>query len=196
MTATKILQQLKDDGIAEFSNAYFSKLVKEGKISYTLDGKRKTYSYETVVRELALFRTRPPSHNSKNKIEPTPKAISTKSVEERLQNKDNQDSLAESIRGIGEEISLNDSKVWLTVVQAQTAELKLEQARGELISRAEVESGYFVLARNIRDALLSIPPKLAGMVSGETDPLKNQIIIADTIQEALENLSEIKFDEQ
>ena len=197
MTATKILQQLKDDGIAEFSNAYFSKLVKEGKISYTLDGKRKTYSYETVVRELALFRTRPPSHNSKNKIESMPREIDLGEIGENLSlDEERQVALARAIREMGERVTLNEAKIWATVVKGEADDLKLKHLKRELVSREEVEHAYFVIARNVRDALIGITPRVAGMVSGETDPLKNQITIADAIQEALENLSEIKFDEQ
>ena len=75
---------------------------------------------------------------------------------------------------------------------AEREELRNLKLKGELVSKEEVEKEWFRIARQVRDALLNIPARLAGVVSAEKNYDKNFASIEQEIRQALEGLPTAK----
>jgi Zn-dependent protease with chaperone function len=56
--------------------------------------------------------------------------------------------------------------------EAELAELKLSEQRGELVRAADVRAAYAKKAAALREALLQIPARLAAVLAAETDHSK------------------------
>ena len=65
--------------------------------------------------------------------------------------------------------------------EAEMAELKLSEQRGELVRAADVRSAYSKRAAGLREALLQIPARLAAVLAAETDHAR----VHDTLQAEL-----------
>ena len=85
--------------------------------------------------------------------------------------------------------TLAEEKTRLTKAKADREELNLAVRSKELIEVATVEKVVFEKARQIRDALQSIPDRIAGIVSAEGDQAKNHATLSREIQQALEALT-------
>ena len=58
-----------------------------------------------------------------------------------------------------------------------------------MVDKFEVENEAFTVRRRIRDTLLTIPDRIAGIVSAEPDQRKNYDLLMKEITAALEELS-------
>jgi|GEM_PF-3839223 len=72
----------------------------------------------------------------------------------------------------------------------QIAELDYKIKLGEYISKAEVESSFFEVARKVRDMLLNLPSKMALRVIGKKDIKEIERILDEEIRYILGNLSQ------
>ena len=72
--------------------------------------------------------------------------------------------------------------------KAKLAKLEYEHKIGQLVDRESVEREAFRVARVVRDAMLSIPDRLAALVTAETDQAKNHAILTKEIMAALKGL--------
>ena len=68
-------------------------------------------------------------------------------------------------------------------------EIRNRQKLGELVERALVEKEWFTLGRQVRDALMNIPARLAGVVASEKNQEKCFAHIEREIRQALEGLA-------
>lgn len=82
------------------------------------------------------------------------------------------------------------SKQVLDYYQAKTAQLDYEAKIGKLVLKDDVEREAFKVARRVRDAMLNIPNRLAGIVAAETDQAKVHAILTREIHQALESLAQ------
>ncbi len=57
-----------------------------------------------------------------------------------------------------------------------------------MVDRESVEREAFRVARVVRDAMLSLPDRLAALVTAETDQAKNHAILTKEIMAALKGL--------
>jgi phage terminase Nu1 subunit (DNA packaging protein) len=73
--------------------------------------------------------------------------------------------------------------------KALLSELEYRKQVGELVKRSAVEAGWFRTGRQVRDGLLNIPPRIAGIVAAETDQRKVHEIIDAEIRRVLKVLS-------
>jgi phage terminase Nu1 subunit (DNA packaging protein) len=75
--------------------------------------------------------------------------------------------------------------------KARLAELELEQREGKLVEADVVQRESFKAARQVRDALLNLPDRVAGLLAAETNQFKVHQLLTKEIRRALEDL---KFD--
>lgn len=85
--------------------------------------------------------------------------------------------------------TLAEEKTRLTKAKADREELNLAVRSKELIEVSTVEKVVFEKGRQIRDALQSIPDRIAGIVSAEGDQIKNHATLSREIHQALEALT-------
>ena len=73
--------------------------------------------------------------------------------------------------------------------KAKLAKLEYEEKIGRLVDRESVEREAFHVARVVRDAMMSIPDRLAGLVTAEGDQVKNHAVLTQEILAALKGLA-------
>lgn len=82
------------------------------------------------------------------------------------------------------------------VVKVQTARLRLQRLKGELVDRARAATQVFALARAERDAWLGWPTRVAALMAAElgSDSHTVQTLLERHVRQHLEGLSEIDVD--
>ncbi len=88
-----------------------------------------------------------------------------------------------------EEHTLLEQKIRWNKARATREEMDLKVRTGELIETSKVEHEAFTVARIVRDAMLSIPDRLAGLVTAESDQAKNHALLTKEIFDALKRLA-------
>ena len=88
----------------------------------------------------------------------------------------------------GEQISYAQARAQHEGFKARLAQLELEQREGKLVEAEAVKRESFRAARQVRDALLNLPDRVAGELAAETNQFKvHQRLVAE-IRRALEEL--------
>lgn len=77
------------------------------------------------------------------------------------------DSGADVGSSAGGEVSFLRARMANEVLKAQTARVRLEKMKGELVDRARATNAVFDLARRERDAWLNWPPRVAANMAAE-----------------------------
>jgi len=72
--------------------------------------------------------------------------------------------------------------------RAKMAELDYQERLGKLIDKEKADEEYFRIGRLVRDALLNIPSRLAGILAAESDQRKVHDLLEKEIRQALEAL--------
>lgn len=72
---------------------------------------------------------------------------------------------------------------------AALTKLKYEREVGDLIETAEVNRQIFGLAREVRDAMLNIPDRIAAQLASTTDEHKVHALLSDEINSSLAGFS-------
>ena len=72
--------------------------------------------------------------------------------------------------------------------KAEIARLEYEEKIGKLVEVEKVEKEAFRIGRLVRDAVLSVPDRLAGLLAAETDQHKVHTMIMRELSRALEDL--------
>lgn len=73
---------------------------------------------------------------------------------------------------------------------ARIRELEFLEKMGDLVDAREVENHLFRTSRQIRDAMLGIPDRLAAVLAAENDAAKCHELILSEIERVLEDLKE------
>lgn len=73
---------------------------------------------------------------------------------------------------------------------ADLREIELQERRGNLIGRADVEEQAFKAARIVREGMLAIPDRLAHLLAAESDPAKIHAAMTEEIRKVLVGCSE------
>lgn len=73
--------------------------------------------------------------------------------------------------------------------RAELARLQFEQATGQLVEKDKVEAEAFRVGRLVRDAVLNIPSRLAGILAAETDQRRVHDLLEQELRQALEALA-------
>jgi len=85
--------------------------------------------------------------------------------------------------------TLHAHKVRQAEIDIAMSELALERERGHLVPAADVEKEAFETARRVRDALASMPDRLAPVLAGILDPLEVRRVLADEVRKACAELA-------
>lgn len=72
--------------------------------------------------------------------------------------------------------------------RAELARLELEERIGKLVDKEKVEAEAFRVGRLVRDSMLNIPSRLAGILAAETDQRRVHDLLEKEIRQALEAL--------
>ena len=102
----------------------------------------------------------------------------------------------EAPEGDGGQVSFLRARMANEVLKAQTARVRLQKMKGELVDRAKATAMVFDLARRERDAWLNWPPRVAANMAAELDVdahLMEQVLDR-FLREHLAELAEIRIE--
>ena len=85
--------------------------------------------------------------------------------------------------------SFNESRAKSEFFRAEMARLDLEEKEELLCEADKVKSAAFTLARSVRDALDSIPDRVANQFAAETDSVVIHQTLQEELRKALERLT-------
>lgn len=96
----------------------------------------------------------------------------------------------------GGEMSFLKARMANEVLKAQTAKVRLQKLKGELVDRPKAVSMVFDLARRERDAWISWPPRVAANMAAELgiDAHKVEVILDKYLRSHLMELAELKIE--
>lgn len=98
--------------------------------------------------------------------------------------------LTTRVAGSEQEIpSFNESRAKSEHFRAELARLDLEVKEEKLCEVEKVEREAFSLARSVRDAVNSIPDRVANQFAAETDPVVIHQALSEELRKALERLT-------
>jgi phage terminase Nu1 subunit (DNA packaging protein) len=86
-------------------------------------------------------------------------------------------------------LDFHEEKARLTKMQADKAEMEVREMSGELVRVDDVLQDWESILMDCKGKLLSIPSKLATLVTDIENPAEAQNLIEDHIREALEELA-------
>ena len=82
----------------------------------------------------------------------------------------------------------------LNAARADKTELEVKIKSGEYVDLKEVRAVWMEMVLRFKSRLELMPQAVAGQVSLEMDPGKNMILLRDTIDQALKELSRLTFE--
>ena len=151
----QVLTLLEEEGIVTTTKQAFSQQVQRGNIPFkNVEGyKHKFFDYKAVVlsvKNSGLFGyERPTGEDEESGYD-----ISMEALQQRL--KDNP--------------TLTDANIIKAIVAGEKEQLKLDEQKGLLIYRSEVENIAFNASRVIRDKILTIPERLSNELATMNNP--------------------------
>lgn len=87
-------------------------------------------------------------------------------------------------------ITYTDARALREVYDAQRRQLELQARRGELVNREEVEREAYRLYRQLRDACMNLPPRLAAQLAAETDEAACHDLLESELQRVFSDFAE------
>jgi hypothetical protein len=85
-------------------------------------------------------------------------------------------------------LNINEASAAKLAAQAQIAELEVQKLLGKTLARDEVELEAARIATIIRDGLLALPDRLAGLVAAETEESVVRALMREEVVKLLEEL--------
>ena len=86
--------------------------------------------------------------------------------------------------------SFNDSRAKTEYFRAEMARLDLEEKEEKLCDAEKVKREAFSIARSVRDAVNSIPDRVANQFAAETDSVVIHQALSEELRKALERLTD------
>lgn len=86
--------------------------------------------------------------------------------------------------------SFNDSRAKTEYFRAEMARLDLEEKEEKLCDAQKVKREAFSMARSVRDAINSIPDRVANQFAAETDSVVIHQALSEELRKALERLTD------
>ena len=101
-----------------------------------------------------------------------------------------------SSEATGGEVSFLRARMANEVLKAQTAKVRLEKMKAEVIDRARATAMVFDLARRERDAWLNWPPRVAANMAAElgVDAHRMEQVLDMYLRQHLTEMAEVKID--
>jgi hypothetical protein len=96
----------------------------------------------------------------------------------------------------GGEVSFVRARMANEVLKAQTARVRLQKMKGELVDRARAVTAVFDLARRERDAWLNWPPRVAALMAAElgVEAHAMETVLEARVRQHLAELAEVKVE--
>jgi hypothetical protein len=96
----------------------------------------------------------------------------------------------------GGEVSFVKARMANEVLKAQTARVRLQKMKGEVVDRARATAMVFDLARRERDAWLNWPPRVAADIAAElgAEPHAVEQVLMRYLRRHLTEMSEVKVE--
>ena len=96
----------------------------------------------------------------------------------------------------GGEVSFVKARMANEVLKAQTARVRLQKMKGEVVDRARATAMVFDLARRERDAWLNWPPRVAADIAAElgAEPYAVEQVLMRYLRRHLAEMSEVKVE--
>jgi hypothetical protein len=96
----------------------------------------------------------------------------------------------------GGEVSFVRARMANEVLKAQTARVRLQKMKGEVVDRARATAMVFDLARRERDAWLNWPPRVAALMAAELGVEAHQMetVLERHVRAHLGELAEVKVE--
>ncbi|MDO5623041.1 MAG: elements of external origin [Paracoccus sp. (in: a-proteobacteria)] len=106
------------------------------------------------------------------------------------------DAGADTAPDAGGEVSFLRARMANEVLKAQTAKVRLQKMKAELVDRARATTMVFDLARRERDAWLNWPPRVAANMAAElgTDPHAMEQMLDRYLRAHLAELAEVRLE--
>lgn len=122
---------------------------------------------------------------------PVPRAA-LDAVKDTLREAGNEPGAAEG----GGEVSFVRARMANEVLKAQTARVRLQKMKGEVVDRARATAMVFDLARRERDAWLNWPPRVAALMAAELGVEAHQMetVLERHVRAHLGELAEVKVE--
>jgi len=99
-------------------------------------------------------------------------------------------ALSSDLKELAAQTTLNEAKTINEILRGKLQELEYKQRIGELVSKREVEREAYELAKRVRDAILSIPDRVAAVLAAQTDQRRIREILLEELHHALEILAQ------
>ena len=87
--------------------------------------------------------------------------------------------------------SLTGSRRMKERLAVEKMQIAIQKEKGELIHISDVTNRCSEFSRTVRDAILSIPDRLAPLVAASTDVAECHKMLTDELEQALENLANV-----
>ena len=134
----------------------------------------------------------PQSHRSSPTAPPVIKPVPSSAIT----------SVAETLREAGEapesggEMSFMRARMANEVLKAQTARVRLQKMKGELVDRGKTTAHVFDLARQERDAWLNWPPRVAANMAAELGVEAHELerVLDKYLRQQLSEMAEVKIE--
>lgn len=158
-------------------------LANKGKISIeVIDGIKK------VNPTIAKKEYKANQDSTAAKKNPSGKKKPTKKVTKEITKKDIEKLKPKMYEGMTTADAERQDKVW----KARLSQLKFMEQSGELIDASKVKIQAFEMGRKVRDAILSVAPRLSHELAAETDPHQLEIKLTKELNSALEKIIGVK----
>lgn len=100
----------------------------------------------------------------------------------------------EVIRSVDfDKITYHEAQTQEKRYKAALAKLEYEQKIAELVKIKQVQKEAFEIARKVRDGILNIPGRIAGILAAESDAFVIEQILIKEFKQILEELSNVKI---
>ena len=96
----------------------------------------------------------------------------------------------------GGEMSFLKARMANEVLKAQTAKVRLQKLKGEVVDRSRAVASVYDLARRERDAWLNWPPRVAANMAAElgVDAHRVEVVLDRCLREHMLEMAEIKIE--
>lgn len=126
-------------------------------------------------------------------MKPVPQAA-VQAVNDTLR-ESGQDADTDPVGG-GQEVSFLRARMANEIIKAQTAKVRLQKLKGEVVDRTRAAAYVFDLARRERDAWMNWPPRVAANMAAElsVDPHLLEQVLERHLRAHLAELAEVKVE--
>jgi hypothetical protein len=128
-------------------------------------------------------------------MKPVPRAAIT-AVNETLSEAGAQGDAGEAGDAEGGQVSFLRARIANEVIKAQTAKVRLQKMKGDLVDRNRAVAAVFDLARRERDSWLNLPPRVAANMAAElgVEAHRMELVLDRVLRAHLAEMAEVKLE--